>query len=99
MVASITYDSKSIYSDTPIRDFYLDIWVEKNILPSPEDRIWIIENKYHIRPDLAAYDFYGSEKYWYVFALRNKDILIDPIRDFTAGTLIIVPSKKSVSAL
>jgi len=91
------YENSSIYSETPIRTFYLDIWVPKEIPSSTDDKVWTITGKYHHRPDLAAYNFYGNEKLWYVFALRNKDILIDPIFDFTAGTEIIVPSKNSLS--
>lgn len=91
------YDRSSIYSNTKIKSFYLDIWEPKEIFPSTDDFFWVIEQKYHLRPDLAAYDIYGNEKLWYVFALRNKDILKDPLFDFTAGTEIIVPAKSSLS--
>jgi hypothetical protein len=34
-----------------------------------------------------------------VFALRNPDILKDPIRDFKAGIVIKLPSMESVNAV
>jgi hypothetical protein len=42
---------------------------------------------------------YGTAKYWWVFAHRNSDIIIDPIRDFSAGTTIKLPSKDNISKM
>lgn len=90
-------ERSSIYANTPVRGFFLDIWVPIELNSSANDYFWVIEQKYHMRPDLAAYDIYGNEKLWYIFALRNKDIIKDPIFDFTAGTEIVVPAKNSIA--
>jgi len=84
--------NKSPYSKTPIKDFYLDVWVPKSVLPKSDDIYREIPPKFHKRPDLMAHVLYGSEKLWWVFALRNINTLIDPFEDFTAGTKIWIPS-------
>ena len=81
----------SPYINTPIKDFYRDLWVPRDIPPRSDDELLEIPTKYDKRPDLMAYDRYGSARLYWVFARRNMDILIDPIEDFTAGTKIMVP--------
>lgn len=90
-MARIIYPKNSFYKNTPIRNWYLDIWSPIQIPESGNDIEFIIPPKYNLRPDLASYDFYGSPDFWFVFALRNKNILKDPIFDFKSGTLIIIP--------
>lgn len=89
----------SRYNSTPIKDFYLDIWNPVIIEENPNDDLIEIESKYHERPDLLAYDLYGSPRLWWVFASRNMDTLIDPINDFKSGTLIFAPTRDSVERL
>ena len=36
---------------------------------------YTIESQYQYRPDLLAYDLYGSTKLWWVFAQRNMNII------------------------
>ncbi len=93
------YKKPSLYSNTPIKNWYLGHWPGINVNPSLNDEPYIIPAKYNLRPDLAAYHFYGSTTYWYVFALRNKNVLKDPIFDFIAGREIIIPNKKSIEGL
>jgi hypothetical protein len=52
---------------------------------------------YDERPDLLAYELYGSTRLWWVFTLRNPDLLKDPIRDFKSGLTIFLPSADSVN--
>jgi len=89
----------SRYQTTPIKDFYLDIWVAQRIETSADDGLIEIEAKYHERPDLLSFDLYGSPRWWWVFACRNIDILIDPIGDFKSGTLIFTPTKESIDRI
>jgi hypothetical protein len=49
-----------------------------------------------MRPDLLSYHIYGSSKYWWLFAVRNKNIIIDPIQDFKAGVTIRIPKLENV---
>lgn len=88
--------SSSRYSNTPVKDFYLDLWVSKEISTSVDDQMVEITSKYHLRPDKMSYDFYGTPRLWWVFAMVNKDLLLDPINDFEMGTVIRVPSRTRV---
>lgn len=94
-MASI-YKSSSVYSNTKIKNWYLDHWEPKKIYPDINDIPYKISVDYDMRPDLAANYFYGNPDYWYIFALRNMDIIKDPVFDFKAGVEIYVPSKKSL---
>jgi len=89
----------SHYSNTPIKDFYLDLLVHRRIPPSSNDTIVAIEAKYENRPDLFANDYYGSPRLWWVLVLRNMDTLIDPLEDFKTGVEIFVPTPESVKNL
>lgn len=78
-----------------------NIFLGKNtlpkILPTSEDENYVIASGYEERPDLLAHALYGNSRLWWVFAIRNPDVLRDPIRDFKAGTKIILPSEGAVS--
>ncbi|VOH56139.1 hypothetical protein MIJ3_00396 [Pseudomonas phage vB_PaeM_MIJ3] len=91
--------TKSRYYDTPIKDFYLDLWVPRKILPNITDELIVIAPKYDQRPDLLSYDLYGTEELWWVFAVRNMDELIDPIYDFIAGKSIYAPTIESLEGI
>lgn len=87
------YDTKSTYLKTPVvNDTYMDLMIDRYIFLDPTDEVYEIEQKYNKRPDLLSYHRYGTSKYWWVFARRNMNILIDPINDFISGTTIKVPS-------
>lgn len=89
----------SPYFKTPIKDFYLDIWKKREIPPNANDELITIEPKYEARPDLLANDLYGSPRLWWVFAVRNMDILVDPVEDMRAGVQIFAPNKDTISDL
>jgi len=91
------YKNTSFYTTTPIKDFYLDIWSPITIAPSYSDSLFEIDPKYNKRPDLLSYDLYGTPNYWWVFALRNMDTLVDPINDFLSGVIIYVPPLSSIT--
>ena len=86
------YSEQSPYSKTSVRGDYLDLMKHRSIALDDTDEAYTIESRYNMRPDLLAYDRYGTSKYWWVFTLRNKDIIIDPIQDFKAGTTIRIPN-------
>jgi hypothetical protein len=82
----------SPYSQTPIKNWYLDLWVPRNITKSDFDKIIIIPPAFNQRPDLLSNQEYGTPKLWWVFALRNPDLIIDPINDFISGLEIYIPN-------
>ena len=89
----------SFYRDTPVRDFYLDLWNPVEVPTSVNDKEYVIESRYDRRPDLLASEEYESPRLWWIFAMANKDLLIDPIEDFTSGTVITVPAKTTIERL
>jgi hypothetical protein len=97
MATNSKYTSK--YLETPIKDFYLDIWAPIEIESTPSDPLIEITPKYNERPDLLAFDLYGTPNLWWVFAIRNPDNIIDPITDFVSGTLIFTPTKETIDRL
>lgn len=82
----------SQYSSTPVKDWYLDLWVPRIVPKSDYDKILIIPPAYDQRPDLLSQAEYGTPRLWWVFAVRNPDLINDPIQDFIAGLEIYVPS-------
>lgn len=85
------YNKTSPYSQTSITNGYLDVISFRNIPGERDDVLFEITNTYENRPDLLAYDLYQDEKLWWVFAVRNKSKIKDPIFDMKAGTKIYLP--------
>lgn len=86
------FKDTSQYTLTPITDWYLDIWVPRSVPKNEFDKIIIIPPAFDQRPDLLSQQEYGTPKLWWVFCLRNPDLIIDPIDDFVAGLEIYVPN-------
>jgi|TARA_B100001094_G_scaffold102690_2_gene98863 hypothetical protein len=87
------YDNKSNYALTSVNKKYLDLYQPPLTIENltEETTTLIIQPKYNKRPDLLAFDMYGSSRLWWVFAHYNRDKLTDPIMDFISGTRIVVP--------
>tara|TARA_B100000963_G_scaffold146237_2_gene127360 strand:- start:4328 stop:4633 length:306 start_codon:yes stop_codon:yes gene_type:complete len=47
-----------------------------------------ISKKYANRPDLLAFDKFGSTELWWIITLCNLEIIKDPITDFKEGVVI-----------
>jgi alpha-L-fucosidase len=62
-----------------------------------DDQAYTIERTYAYRPDLLAFDLYGTPRLWWVFAQRNPDKLEDPIYDFKPGVTIQLPKAETIS--
>ena len=93
------HKSTSPYYKTPVKDFYLDILRKREIPANANDLLLVLEAKYEGRPDLLASDLYGTPRLWWVFAVRNMDLLIDPVEDMKTGLEIFVPSKDTIAEL
>ena len=95
-----TYSSTSPWYNTALsQDNYLNIMAKRSIPSDPDDLIFEISPQYTFRPDLLSFDLYGSPKLWWVFAMRNMDVIKDPVFDFTAGTKIYVPKKSVLTSI
>jgi Base plate wedge protein 53 len=90
------YNKYSPYYDTALSPdgTYLDLLVTRDVPAQYDDEQYTIDTKYHHRPDLLAYDLYGSAQLWWVFAERNPNALRDPVGDFRAGLNISLPNKQ-----
>ena len=91
-----TYSNTSPWANTTIENNYLGILKIRPVSSEADDPIYIIEPQYNHRPDLLAYDLYGTNKLWWVFIQRNMDTLKDPIYDFEPGTIIYLPKKSNL---
>jgi hypothetical protein len=93
-ISSATYKSTSPYYTTDVLNGkFLDISNNRSIPSLPNDKYITITPTYQYRPDLLSFDLYKRTDYWWVFAVRNKDVITDPIWDFTAGKGIYVPNE------
>lgn len=93
------HSDQSFLKRAPLRGLYLDINNLPKIPKSRGDTVYEIEPKYENRPDLLAAKLYGSVQLWWVFALRNPDLLVDPLEDFTAGKEIFLPTQQTINTI
>ena len=94
------YSKSSPYANTSLDPSgnFLDLYVSRPIPASASDQRYVIETKYHLRPDLLAYDLYGNAQLWWVFAERNPNTLVDPVGSFLSGVTISVPDANALNA-
>jgi hypothetical protein len=85
------YKQASPYYQTPLWGQFLDVWKGVTIPADVSDARYQIDPPYNLRPDLLAYDMYQDSNLWWVFAVRNPDVLLDPVFSFVAPTIIYVP--------
>lgn len=95
---SATYSATSPYYGTPRWGQFLDLWKSKTIPADPSDALYEIDTLYNFRPDLLAFDIYQDASLWWVFAIRNPDVLLDPIYSFVSPNVIYVPTGPVIRA-
>ena len=93
------YSKYSPYAKTDQFGSYLDIANIPSILPDKDDVILTINKTYQYRPDLLAYDLYGDANLWWVFTIRNPNVIKDPIYDMIPGTVIYIPKQNKLVQL
>jgi len=87
------YANTSPYYNTPQTSWYLSTWVARPIPAFDTDQCLTLQTRYNNRPDLLSYDLYGTTRLWWVFAIRNPNIIKDPIYDFVPGIQISVTNR------
>ena len=90
------HSNDSFLRNAQVTDFYLDLNSLPRMPKSISDDIYVIESRYDKRPDLLAHKLYGTTNLWWVFALRNPDLLVDPLEDFVSGLKIFTPTKGTI---
>lgn len=93
----ISYSKTSPYYTTADNGSYLDIIDFRDIPSQPDDILFMVTQQYTHRPDLLAYDLYNDVNLWWVFSVRNKDLLKDPIYDMVAGQQIYLPKMSTLT--
>jgi hypothetical protein len=94
------YKSHSPWSKTSIvNNRVLDIQNKRNLYKDPFDEEVVIPQHMDRRPDLMSFEKYGTAKYWWIFAHRNVNEIVDPINDFTAGKTIRIPKRENIDKM
>jgi hypothetical protein len=91
------YSKSSPYFNTPQKSNYLDIMNIRDIPSLKNDTQFTVTSQYKHRPDLLAFDIYQNEQLWWVFAMRNKDVIRDPIYDMIPGIKIFIPQLTTIN--
>lgn len=96
------YKDTSVFNGVAQRSFYVD-YLENSkattIKANVNDITFIITNEYQYRPDKLSYKLYGTSDLWWIFSLRNPDLLLDPIYDFVDGLEIKAPTSERAFGL
>ena len=92
------YDATSPYFETGYSQFFLDSMVNRPIPKEDDDTMFTINLTYQYRPDLLAFDLYGTGALWWVFYQRNPNTLTVPPLDFAEGTTIFLPKVATLKA-
>lgn len=90
------YKQTSPYRFTGVNRNALDVMVYRKISKEADDTRFTINSIYALRPDKLSYDLYGTSGLWWVFAVRNPNLIEDPIFDFQTGRSIYLPKRKTL---
>lgn len=101
-MATNIYKSTSPYYKTRQRNkivSYLGSWKPRTIPRDNTDIPIIITDKFKERPDLLSYELYGTPYLWWVFAVRNPNLIKDPIYDLVINLEIFAPTKERLQSI
>ena len=93
------YSKTSPYYDTILSGAFLELLTLRDLPLQTDDILFTVTQQYSNRPDLLAYDLYNDVNLWWVFAVRNKDIIKDPIFDMIPGQRIYLPKLSTINAV
>lgn len=93
------YSNLSPYYQTQEVNGYLDVIDFRNIPNEVDDIEFTVTDQYANRPDLLAHDLYGDSRLWWVFAVRNKDIIKDSVYDLVTGVNIRLPKMTTLRSV
>ena len=91
------YTQSSPWAITPQNNFYMELLEIRPVPAESDDFRYVIESHYQHRPDLLAYDLYNDVSLWWVFSVRNKDVIKDPVFDMIAGQKIYLPKLSTLT--
>lgn len=85
------YSINSPYYRTSDSAGYLDVMTFRDIPAQIDDELFEVTATYEYRPDLLSQYLYKTSELWWVFAMRNQNIIKDPVYDLVAGIKIYIP--------
>lgn len=98
-MANVEYRADSPYAITQFHGTSLDVYQPRPMPRHKDDVLFKINLTYQYRPDLLAYDLYNNSNLWWVFSVRNPNIIQDPIWDFIVGQQIYIPKQETLQAV
>jgi hypothetical protein len=93
------YSKTSPYFTTNVTGSYLDLLSLRDIPAQSDDILFTVTQQYSNRPDLLAYDLYSDANLWWVFAVRNKSVIKDPVFDMMPGQKIYLPKLSTINSV
>ena len=93
------YSKTSPYFTTNVTGSYLDLLSLRDIPSQSDDILFTVTQQYSNRPDLLAYDLYSDANLWWVFAVRNKSVIKDPVFDMVPGQKIYLPKLSTINSV
>lgn len=91
------YNTHSPYRFTKINDLFMGYYIHRPVPPHVQDTLARVDHRYHHRPDLLAFDLYGTPDLFWIIPVRNG--FEDPIFDLIQGKNIWVPNPTYVETL
>ena len=85
------YSKTSPYYGTVMNQGYLDVMTFRDFQRPEDDIEYEVTKNYENRPDLLAFDLYGDVNLWWVFAMRNPNVIKDSVYDLKSGIKIFLP--------
>jgi hypothetical protein len=92
-------DSSPYFTSGYLDGKFLDLMNNRTFPFEADDIFQQIGPTYQYRPDLLSFDLYKTSAYWWVFAVRNKDIIKDPVYDMVSGLVIKLPQLATLKSV
>lgn len=89
----MAFENFSMYKNTNNDSFYRSYYEPIGIEQDNSDYYIIITDEYNLKPGKMALALYGDAHLGWIFSYFNRDIISNPIFDFTTGKIIRVPTK------
>ena len=90
------YNRTSPYYSTDDSNGYLDVILFRNLPEQSDDILFEVTKSFEHRPDLLAFELYDDVGLWWVFAVRNKNKIKDPVFDMISGLKIYLPTLSTI---
>ena len=87
------FSKYTVFKNTSANSFYRDYYEDINIKFDSTDYYVVINEEHHLKPGKMAEVLYGTSDLFWIFSYFNRDIINDPLFDFTSGKIIRVPEK------